>query len=66
MNDNEARQKAIENYISTYNNFDVENMSKDLDENVVFRNISNGEVNLTTKGIEEFRNQAEQAKKLFS
>lgn len=66
MNNNEARKKIIENYIFAYNNFDVENMLKDLDENVVFRNISNGEVNLTTNGIEEFRNQAEETKSLFS
>ena len=66
MSSDEIRKNIIENYIGCYNNFDIENMLKDLDENIVFRNISNGEVNLTTKGIAEFKAQAEQAKNLFS
>lgn len=66
MSDNEIRKKIVESYIASYNNFDVENLLKDLDENVVFRNIVNGAVNLTTEGIDEFRKQAEQAKNLFS
>jgi hypothetical protein len=41
-------------------------MLKDLDERVTFRNVSNGEVNLTTDGIDEFRRQAEIAAALFS
>lgn len=66
MNSEEKRKNAIENYISSYNHFDIENMLKDLDEKIIFRNISNGEVNLTTNGIGEFKAQAEQAKNLFS
>ncbi len=66
MSDNQTRQSAIENYIRAYNSFDVENMLKELNPNIEFRNISNGEVNLTTKGIEEFKKQAEQAKTFFS
>ena len=66
MSDDEIRKNIIENYIASYNNFDIENMLKDLDENIVFRNIANGEVNLTTKGIAEFKTQAETAKNLFS
>lgn len=59
-------ENIIENYVKSYNNFDVENMLKDLDENIVFRNISKGETNLMTNGIEAFRNQAEEAKQIFS
>jgi hypothetical protein len=66
MSNDETRKNIIENYIRSYNNFEIENMLKDLDENIVFRNISSGEVNLTTKGIGEFKAQAEQAKNLFS
>ncbi len=66
MSNKEIRKNIIENYIHSYNNFEIENMLKDLDENIVFRNIANGEVNLTTKGIAEFKAQAEQAKNLFS
>jgi hypothetical protein len=66
MSDNETRKKIVENYVCAYNNFDVENMLRDMDERVVFRNIAGGEVNLKTRGIEELRKQAEQAKNLFS
>jgi repressor of nif and glnA expression len=66
MSSDEIRKKIIENYIRSYNNFEIENMLKDLDENIVFRNITNGEINLTTKGIAEFEAQAEQAKIFFS
>ncbi len=66
MNDTEIKKRVIENYIKAYNNFDIENMLKDMDERVVFRNISGGEVNMQTNGIDEFRKQAESAKELFS
>ncbi len=66
MSKDEIRKKAVENYVKSYNDFDVENMLKDLDENVVFRNIADGTVNLTTEGIAEFREQAERAVNLFS
>ena len=64
---NEQQKKAvIENYIQAYNNFDVDGMTKDLHVNVVFQNITNGEVDLTTNGIFEFSTQAEKAKTYFS
>lgn len=66
MNVEEIRKKIIENYVGAYNNFDVENMLKDLDENIIFRNIHGGAVNLTTEGVEAFEKQAAEAKKLFS
>ncbi len=64
----EARnlQHIVEKYIEAYNRSDVDGMVAHLHENVVFRNISNGEVNLTTVGKEQFRAQAEQAKHYFS
>lgn len=61
----EKAQELIENYVKAYNHFDTEGMLQDLDEEVKFQNISGGEVNLTTQGIEEFKNQAEQAKQIF-
>lgn len=63
---NDLRKQKIQNYIEAYNNFDVEKMLTDLHENIVFKNISNEEVNLTTTGISAFQTQAEQAKNLFS
>lgn len=66
MSDTEIKKRVIENYVDAYNDFDIENMLKDMDERVVFRNISGGTVNLQTNGIDEFRKQAESAKELFS
>ena len=59
------QKQIIENYVNSYNNFDVNGMTKDLDENVVFENISNGKVDLRTEGIKEFKKQAELAKQYF-
>lgn len=66
MDRDETRKKIIENYVNAYNNFDVETLLKDVDEKIVFRNISNGELNLFLNGIDEFRAQAEHAVTLFS
>jgi ketosteroid isomerase-like protein len=61
-----APKQLVEVYIEAYNRFDVDGMLAPLREDVVFRNISNGEVNLTTTGKEAFRQQAEQATRYFS
>ena len=66
MSNNEIRKNIIENYTNSYNNFDVENMLKDLDENIVFRNVASGEVNLTTEGIAALKAQAKEARNIFS
>ena len=66
MSGQAIKKQTIENYVSSYNNFDVENTLKGLNENITFTNIANGTVDLTTRGIAEFRKQAEQAKNLFS
>jgi hypothetical protein len=58
-------QKIIENYIDAYNNFDINRMLLDMHNEIRFENISDGEINLATNGIEELRNQAEQAKQFF-
>ena len=61
-----ALKEAVTVYIEAYNRFDVDGMLAPLHEEVVFRNITNGEVNLTTTGKEDFRSQAEQATRYFS
>jgi hypothetical protein len=66
MHENDNRSAIVNNYIKAYNSFDIENMLSNLHENIEFKNISNGEVNLTTNGIAEFKTQAEQAKSIFS
>lgn len=62
----EQNISIVENYIQSYNRFDVEGMLKDLDPELVFKNISNGEIDLSTRGIPEFKIQAEKAKEIFS
>lgn len=63
--ENEKAQEIIENYVRAYNHFDTEGMLKDLHEEVIFQNISGGEVNITTSGKEAFKKQAEEAKQYF-
>jgi hypothetical protein len=66
MENNSRQQKIIEKYIKSYNSFDVEGMLSNMHENVVFENISDGKVDLTTTGISALREQAEQAKEYFT
>ncbi|MEM7551978.1 MAG: nuclear transport factor 2 family protein [Bacteroidota bacterium] len=66
MLDNGKRQEILENYIQSYNTFNVEGMIQDLHEDVIFENVSKGEVGLTTTGIERFKKQAESALGYFS
>jgi hypothetical protein len=63
---NETYKQIIENYIHSYNSFDVEGMLKDLHQEVVFENISDGQVNVSLKGIDAFKKQAEAARAYFS
>ena len=60
------REKIIKDYINAYNNFDIEKMLTHLDEHVKFENISNGATNMTLTDLNSFREQAEQAKKIFT
>lgn len=61
----QQRELIISNYVKAYNNFDVEDMLKNLAPSVKFQNISNGDVDMELDGIEAFRSQVEQATKLF-
>ena len=58
-------KKIIGQYINAYNESNVEDMLKNIHEDVEFKNITNGEVNMHLKGIDALRSQAEQAVKLF-
>lgn len=62
MNDLEL----IKCYIEAYNTFDIETMISTLHPDITFQNISNGEINAETHGIEAFQTLAEQSKGLFS
>lgn len=59
-------KSLIQSYLNAYNSFDVVGMLQLLHSDIHFRNISNGVVDVETKGIEEFQELAEQSKKLFS
>lgn len=60
------RENAIKNYLEGYNQFDVEKMIINLDENIIFENIQNGVKNMTLTGLKDFIQQAEEAKSYFS
>lgn len=62
---NEQREKIIQNYIEGYNEFDVEKMTHDFNDEIVFQNIQDEKVSMTINGISDFKEQAEQAKSYF-
>ncbi|MEC0106905.1 nuclear transport factor 2 family protein [Paenibacillus taichungensis] len=64
--ENSNLKDLIEKYMSAYNTFNIDGMIGVLNENIHFRNISKGEVNSETKGIQEFRTLAEQSIQVFS
>lgn len=67
MEKNLAKHNTIiEDYISAYNAFDIERMLSSVHREVVFKNVSGGEVNAEAIGIEELRKMAEQSQQLFS
>ena len=66
MLDAAQQKQLVESYLDAYNRLDVEGMLRPLHEQVVFRNVSGGEVSLTTTGKASFRAQAEQATHYFS
>ena len=65
MNTPQSRQQVVENYIKAYNTFDVEGMLANLHPDIVFQNITNGQVDTETRGLEAFRQQAERATHYF-
>lgn len=60
------REKIIKDYVDGYNQFEIDKMVADFDENVVFENIKNDEINMLIKGKAAFKEQAEQAKTYFA
>jgi hypothetical protein len=62
----EYREAIISNYIEGYNNFDIEQMTKDFSEVIIFQNIQNGKVSMTLNGMDAFKKQAKEAISYFS
>lgn len=59
-------QQLIGAYLEAYNRFDVDGMVEHLHDEVVFRNVADGEITMVTTGKALFRQQAEQAMAYFS
>lgn len=60
------RRLAVERYVDAYNRFDVEGMLAGLAPEVVFENVSAGEVTASSHGIVDFRRLAELSRAMFS
>lgn len=58
-------EQCIKQYIQAYNDFDIDNMLIRLHPSIIFKNISNGEVDLITVGRDEFKVQAQKAVSYF-
>jgi hypothetical protein len=55
-------KSLILDYISAYNHFDVEGMLSLMHSDVVFKNVSGGDVNAIATGIDELRELANRAR----
>ncbi|MGZ7120001.1 MAG: nuclear transport factor 2 family protein [Methanobacterium sp.] len=58
-------KKIVDQYYKSYNKFNIDGMIKNIHEDMVFKNIVNGEVNFELKGKETFKKQIEEAFALF-
>ncbi|MET3937710.1 ketosteroid isomerase-like protein [Paenibacillus sp. PvP094] len=64
--DSKEIRDIIENYLEAYNSYEIERMVELLHKDIIFRNISNGETTIETRGIQAFRELAEQSATMFS
>lgn len=46
-------KKIIDDYIKSYNSFDIDGMLGHMHKDISFQNISDGQVNMSTHGISE-------------
>jgi ketosteroid isomerase-like protein len=63
--ENQDKKSLIEQFVRTYNSFDVDGMVTLLHPECSFQNISRGQITASTKGIAQFRELAEKSKSLF-
>ena len=59
-------KSLISAYIGAYNRFDVEAMLSLMHPDIVFRNVSGGNIDATATGVDELRELANRSKALFS
>jgi ketosteroid isomerase-like protein len=62
----DEKRALLERYLDAYNSFDIERMMELIHQDIEFKNVSGGEVNASASGKTEFRELAEQSKRLFS
>lgn len=62
----EEKKNTIRRYLNAYNGFNIKGMVSLVHPEVVFKNVSGGEVNAQTEGAEQLRQLANQSKALFS
>lgn len=58
--------ELVREFISAYNKFDIDSMVELLHPDIIFTNISDGEVNVQTSGKHEFEVLARQSANLFT
>ncbi len=54
-------KRIADQYIDSYNKFDLEGMTRNLHRDIVFKNINDGEVTVELYGKPAFKTQIEQA-----
>ena len=60
------KKTIIQHYLDAYQRFDIADMTSNLDPDLVFKNITAGEVTVETHGLDQFRALAAQSLALFS
>ena len=65
MDSNNDKLEMVKNFIHSYNTFSLKGMIRDLHYDIKFQNITNGQIDLETNGIEEFTKQAGSAIDFF-
>ncbi len=58
-------KRIVDQYIDSYNRFNIDGMIKNLHQDMTFKNIAADEVTLKLEGKNAFKNQIEQAFNLF-
>ncbi|WP_374948872.1 nuclear transport factor 2 family protein [Mucilaginibacter sp.] len=62
----DQKEQIVTSYIDAYNKMDVEGMVFHLHPDIVFKNVSNGNVDMTLNGLTEFKQQATNALQVFT
>jgi hypothetical protein len=60
-----SRIDTVKEFIAAYNSMNLEEMFKYFHPEIEFKNISNGEINTNTKGIDEFKELAKKSLEIF-